>query len=65
VKVKKIRKKDFESGRGSSCVINVEKMMKNKTKQRKKGRKKANKKGGRTNRWSYGMAEFVLRVLQI
>lgn len=41
MKDKKIRKKDFEPGTWSSCVINAEKLMKNKTKQRKKeGRKR-------------------------
>jgi len=56
---KNIWKKEFETDTGSSCLISVKKL-KNKTKQRKRGRKKTNKKGGRTNRWSNGMADFAL-----
>jgi hypothetical protein len=40
VKEKKTWEKEFESGRGSSCLISVEKMMKNETKQRKKEERK-------------------------
>lgn len=44
MKEKKIWKKEFESGTGSSCLISVEKIIKNKAKPRKRGRKKMSKK---------------------